>query len=252
MKDREGAGWQLGLAGVGWGLFAAAVALGAPNAVYAGIPSLFLLSTNFTYNIVRSITYDKPGSQNNKFDMYFAPKYQFPIGTPVSWGGVNVESGMIWGNGAFAGLDFNYSISEDDHNKYNNFGLFLGGGLSLGNIYDFGNRLYLVYGGAVGLWWGREEKKTGNHYKYRDGTFWPGDYERYEYLTYNFLSPFVKLRWKYLELTYRGLVGFWEEKHGYHYFSYGTHDDYKSDDGFNWNHHQLMFGLYFATNKRQR
>jgi hypothetical protein len=149
MKDREGAGWQLGLAGVGWGLFAAAPpALNEhePINVMLGVTGLFLLGANFTINIARSITYDKPVPQNTKIDSYFAPKYQFPVGTPVSWGGVNIESGMVWGNGAFVGLDFNFGGEADFHD------FFAGSGLCLGNVYDFGNQLYFVYGGAAGFW----------------------------------------------------------------------------------------------------
>lgn len=70
----------------------------------------------------------------------------------------------------------------------------------------------------------------------------------YSYNTFDFLAPFIKLRWKNLELTYRGLLGFWEETHnGYRDYNYYR----ESDNGFDWNQ-QLMLGLYFATNKRQR
>jgi hypothetical protein len=248
MKDREGAGVQLGLAGVGFGLVCSGIAMGVNGAVI-GTSGLFILGTNFPYNIFRSITYDRPGSQNNKFDMYLAPKYQFPMGTPVSWGGINVEIGVIWGNGAFVGLDGDCGLEEyDAPHVIHVWHVLGGGGLSLGNVYDFGNQIQFVYGMSAGYWF-------GENFWYKrdemDETQWVNSSYRYD--TFNFLAPFIKLRWRFLELKYRGLVGFWEETHGdYHRRGDGDNSHIEKKDGFGLNNHQLMLGLYFATNKRQR
>jgi TolB-like protein len=267
MKDWKGFGWQLGLAGLGYTLLG--VGIGGlesggseEDAIAAMAIGEILLITNFTYNIVRSIRYDKPGGRDNggTVDWYFAPKYQFPVGMPVSWGGFNMEGGVVWGNGAFFGLDFNFgysSVGYDSDSSYSgNYtdGMFIGGGLNMGNVYDFGNQLQLVYGGSVGLWYGGERKNTGNqydsyYYNYSSGYYYTRDYENYYYDTYNFLAPFVKLRWRFLELTYRGLLGVWEESR-YGYRNNSSYSEY--DDGFSWNSHQLMLGFYFETSNRRR
>jgi uncharacterized repeat protein (TIGR02543 family) len=147
-----------------------------------------------------------------KFDWYFIPKYQLPMVAPSSWGGVNVEGGFIWGKGAFLGVDISYAI--DGYSGPPN-GM-VGFGLGLGNVYELGNELQLVYGGAIGLWGIEEDDGEG----------------------IDFLAPFIKLRSKGFELTYRGLLGW------YRYRSVIV------DEGFGWNSHQLMLGLYFATSKR--
>jgi len=173
----------------------------------------------------------KPGERKSprKLDYYISPKYQTPVGTPVPWGGVNAEAGWIWGDGAFFGIDFSYGATNDGVFYLN----YLNGlGLSLGNAYDLGNEFQFVYGMSVGLWGAHDEviRDFGTmnmHHEVRTSAS-------------NFLGPFVKLRYSIIEITYRGLLGTYNN--GY----------YDVDEGFGWNNHQLMLGLYFATNKRQR
>jgi hypothetical protein len=147
-----------------------------------------------------------------EFDYYIAPKYQQGLG-PKFWSGANLEGGLIWGNGMFVGIDFGLGVYS--------YCIFGGGGVSFGNVYDFENQWQFVYGGSVGLWLGD----------------WYDDYDSYHDI--DIFAPFVKLRLKFFELTYRGLFG-WERE----YFDY-----YKK--GFNYSQ-QLMLGLYFATSKRER
>jgi hypothetical protein len=104
-------------------------------------------------------------------------------------------------------------------------------GFSLGNVYDLWDRLQLVYGGSLGWWM----LHTG-HYEYKGHR---GDYNAQDYL-----ASFVKLRWNnYVELTYRGLLGYKEVKY---------YDGNEDITRFGWNNHQLMLGLYFATSRRDR
>jgi len=151
--------------------------------------------------------------KKRKVDYYFAPKYQLPVGTPVSWGGFNGELGLVWGKGAFFGIDIGGGESKDP------YGDFIGLGLSLGNLYDFGNQLQLVYGGSVGFWWYHGEGE------YNDSR--------------NIIAPFVKFRWNFVELMYRGFLGF-EGSSNVNWLRY---------DAITFNH-QLMLGLYFSTSKR--
>jgi len=50
--------------------------------------------------------------KGRKYDYYVAPKYQFPVGTPNPWGGVNLEGGLVWGNGMFLGVDVSVGLSR--------------------------------------------------------------------------------------------------------------------------------------------
>jgi hypothetical protein len=65
--------------------------------------------------------------------------------------------------------------------------------------------------------------------------------DRYTEDYFNFFGPIVKLRWNFIELTYRGLLGINE---GWFY------DEYNGNV-INWGH-QIMIGIYFETSKRAR
>jgi len=131
------------------------------------------------------------GGEGDGTYFYFTPKYQSPVGSPVSWGGVNAEIGWGWKNGAVFGIDLSFGMDGS--------GGLIGLGLSLGKEYDFGNQMQFVYGGAAGFW------MVGGGYS--------GE-------SFNFLAPFVKYRVSNYELTYRGLMGInnYTDK-----FSYNSH-----------------------------
>jgi len=131
------------------------------------------------------------GGEGDGTSFYFTPKYQSPVGTPVSWGGVNAEIGWIWKSGMVFGIDLSFGMDDGS-------GL-IGLGLSLGKEYDFGNQMQFVYGGAAGVW------MVGGGYS--------GE-------SFNFLAPFVKYRVSNYEVTYRGLMGInqYTDK-----FSYNSH-----------------------------
>jgi len=159
-----------------------------------------------------------------KLDYYVAPNYQTLAGTPDSWLGYDLEIGMIWGMGWFFGIDF--GVGDCGVNPI------IGLGLNLGNAYDLGNQRELAYGGALGFW-GVNDGINLNLYS---------------------MAPFVKLRWKYVELTYRVLLGTWIEMQGAEYESPETGEILYTDGGRSGfaHNHQIMLGLYFATSKRTR
>ncbi|GBU22191.1 hypothetical protein R80B4_02097 [Fibrobacteres bacterium R8-0-B4] len=245
MRDWTGFGTQVALGSLGGTLLGLGVADAEALAIIGGVA----LAANVTYNIVRSATYRKPGyvpePKVRKIDYYLSPKYQLPVGTPVSWGGANLEGGLVWGNGAFFGLDLNFGLSfDDDGYGYNEqVGFLIGGGLSLGNVVDLGNSLQFVYGMSAGFWyleneenWERSVWHEGSYDDYYGyGYYYTTDHGSTRQVSVNFLAPFVKLRWSFLEVTYRGLLGI-DALGG----------------GFGWNNHQLMLGFYFATSKRER
>ncbi|MDR2591445.1 MAG: hypothetical protein LBC59_01390 [Chitinispirillales bacterium] len=172
---------------------------------------------------------------------YIAPKYQTPLGTPVSWGGVNVEGGLIWGNGVFLGLDLSFGMGSEKITDSTGNGL--GGiGINLGNVYDLGGQLQFVYGGSAGYWFAG----TWHNYKYK------GDDDA-RYLALSYLALFVKLRWEFVELSYRGFFGFKGVDYDKTWNSVSREYVWKTDvNDFTLNNHQLMLGLYFATSKRTR
>ena len=163
-----------------------------------------------------------------------------PAGKPAQ-GVINLESGLIWGNEMFFGFDINFGMSEHSNKTYEDSRIMIGIGFDLGSVYDLPvDNLQLVYGGGAGCW-------AVNSFR--------------DYVDYNenkndlgFLAPFIKLRWKFVELSYRGLLGIhmihkrkrYDTESGYGYEDYGY-----SVDGFSWNH-QIMLGVYLATSKRVR
>jgi len=153
----------------------------------------------------------------------------------------------------------------------------LGGGLSYGNAVNFGNQVQLLYGGTAGIWGARIYKSVNinidefhnsypfnNSYNTTDGEFG----QSIDYLS--FVGPFVKLRWKFIEIAYRGLLGIkMPDDIIYYYYNVKDSDmigisesnlhNYVEEHGYgekgsiiNWNNHQVTIGLYFAIPKRSR
>jgi hypothetical protein len=132
-----------------------------------------------------------------------------------------VGGGVIWKEGGFWGVDFGTSISQSVLS------------FSGGNVYDLRDQLQLVYGVSIGSLWGAPS--------------YDGEFNDKDNGALIFVAPFIKLRWKYVELTYRGV--FETMTMYYQDDEYEYHDLYKPK--FGWNN-QLMLGLYFATSKRER
>jgi hypothetical protein len=170
-----------------------------------------------------------------KHDWYIAPKIVL-LSTPVI-GALDVEWGGIWGKGTFFGIEFvlggDYLLGNflDENSRST-----IGGGFSLGGVYNLpAENLQLAYGGSAGVWYAYNERSgerdemgyfTNTNYRY-DGDI-------------NFLAPFIKLRWKFVELSYRvGLLGYWERK-----------DENNYDNGYGFSNHQVMLGVHFATSER--
>jgi hypothetical protein len=255
MRDWSGMNYQITFGALGYGLLLIGSSVENKNAATVfKVGSGISLGTCLTYNIIRSATYETPKfvpelerlrgyEPRRRHDWYFAPKYQLPLGTPVSWGGANAEFGVVWGNGAFFGIDFSGGANHNEGWNSDEPSWMGGIGLSLGNA--IGGQTQFVYGVSVGLWGG--EKKSGY------------DDTRYYHESFNFLAPFVKLRISRFELTYRGLLGNYRESKSWvsgYYDGWGGNRypnwEYEEDEGFGLNVHQIMIGFYFATQKRSK
>ncbi len=170
--------------------------------------------------------------EGRKHDGYTALHYQFPIETRVSWGGINIGSGWTWKNGVFLGSELGGGYSTDG----DAWSMMIGVGFNFGSVYDLGNDLQFVYGLSAGLWLLVNDASTSEYTAIKQNC--------------DFLGPFVKLRWRFVEITYRGLLGIYGEHFEYTGIS-NVVKPYIDDSFGGWNN-QLMIGLYFATSKRER
>jgi len=167
----------------------------------------------------------------SKYDWYFAPKYALPIGGMSPWGAINLESGLVWGKGTFIGIGIDGGTGHVESGGYSRGGILAGGSFNFGYIYNLPvENLQLVYGGSVGLWLG---------YKYYNDDIHEGASENT-----NLLAPFIKLRWKFVELSYRVLIGG-------EWYNDDLHYDKSDSRGFRFAYfHQIMLGVHFSTSKR--
>jgi hypothetical protein len=176
-----------------------------------------------------------PETTINRTVFYFTPKYMLPIGIPCPLA-FHVEFGWIWTNGFLFGIDLNGGGGGN--------GAIIGGGFNLGGVHNLSApKTQIAYGGAVGFWVVHKEEYHEKSYSepryYYDGYgneyvdyYYHGSETQWTYRTnWNFLAPFIKFRWQYIELSYRGLLGFYEDNDG---------------GGFSWNNNQIMLGLYFG------
>jgi hypothetical protein len=160
------------------------------------------------------------------YGFYFAPKYMFLLGGLTALGGGNAEIGWTYKNRMLFGIDLNVGMNFSDGSAIG------GGGFSLGRVYDLPvPQMQLAYGGGVGLWYVVEWRSDYGSLNDNNGSLRDN---------INFLAPFIRFRWKFLELSYRGLLGMYSKEicRDYKYYDDGG--------GFAWNNNQIMLGLYFG------
>jgi len=146
---------------------------------------------------------------------YLGVKY-LPMSSSAYWSGGNLEFGVINHNEeVFLGIDLSVAIRDTDEKYTGMAGL----GLNLGAVHRLTSELKLVYGSSFGYWfhW-LEDNSDLDAYGYAE--------ERESHL---FGGLFVKLRYKYLEFSYRTLIGTSKSK--------GSNRDFGIS-------HQLGLGLY--------
>jgi hypothetical protein len=95
----------------------------------------------------------------------------------------SLEAGWLRSSGLFYGFDFGGGVVSDAAT--------IGGGFNIGASYDLPNDLHLSGGLSAGFWYGE--------YRYSYYDEWDDDV--------GFGGPFVTARWKFIELSYRGLIG---------------------------------------------
>jgi hypothetical protein len=210
------------------------------------------------------------GGASAKIDFFVAPRFLLDI-THGAWGG-DVEFGMVGGNNLFFSLALGYSVFDVDRpnrsaprlmwedpetrsqnapegnytsDSDNGFGLNIGG-----QVFDFPEaELRLSAGAFVGLWGASDKRKV----KRTVVDAWNLTYEEDRITFYHgFLGPIVKLRWRFAELSYRGMAGIVQEWDGTFTTSrYGSTIEYSKDFGIGYTN-QLMLGVYFQTSRNAR
>lgn len=162
---------------------------------------------------------------------YLSLKYKIPE-TKTAWGGVYVERGWIGENGMFFGIDVGGGGDSFGGGSAVEIGVGLGLGYALGTPVD---GLRIISGAAIGYWY-------SGYSSYDD----IGNMSiSVNFSIHDFFGPFVKVQWHFIELMYRGLIGYYvtdSHGNGRGYISDITVDS--SDYGLDWNHHQFTVGLY--------
>jgi hypothetical protein len=166
---------------------------------------------------------------------YSVLKYKFPIKTNVKWGGVDVEYGKIREDGYFTAFDFGWAVSglPDPIDA-------LGFGKTYGYALDLPENLRLIAGGSVGLWFSRGYTNFGDDSKGTSG--------HVTTMAFDFFGPTAKIQWKFLELSYRWLLGYYTTDGSITVTagsgSYKTTTSNNLDDnGFGYKRHQLALGF---------
>jgi len=177
------------------------------------------------------------GERELKTYSYSVLKYKFPIKTSVGWGGVDVEYGKIRNDGYFTAFDFGWAIgSKDDDLAIDALGF----GKTYGYALDLPEDLRLIVGGSVGLWFSGSGTNLDDASKGISGSV--------STTIYDFFGPTVKIQWKFAELSYRWLMGYYTTSGDISVTagsgSYKTTTSNKIDDnGFSYKHHQLALGF---------
>jgi hypothetical protein len=181
-------------------------------------------------------------SRSPRLDFYIAPRYVYPMTDFAPNWAVDVHGGVIWGSGWFLGLGFGLGESNSAPGMLDDGGLgfatdlrsTVGVGLNIGRMYDLPTQLQFSGGVFVGHWRERLEERerlwgTQNTDYYKNGS----------------IGPFVSLRWRYVEFSYRMIMG------NYRYTSYGFTGRGIGEDESNFGIiNQLMLGFNFQTSRR--
>ena len=154
---------------------------------------------------------------SRNYDHYFTWRYM-PVASPVYLSPIahNLETGWVWRNGMSLGFDLGFAggIVEED-----GIGIGAGLGLNAGKSFELTPELDFVLGGSLSLWL----------------TMWSVTEIIDENGSFNWIGPFVRLRYRIFELSYRILFG--TEKH------YDNNNDSEPSSGFS-TISQVGVGLY--------
>jgi len=172
---------------------------------------------------------DKAAQNNRKHDLYLALRY-LPIAGPVHVSPLayNLEFGGIWRGGFFFGVDGGYAFYETN----NDVAEFMGFYVSVGSVSELTPEIKFAYGGSAGYGFTKHRDNDGRLPSYNDSNVL-------------IVGPFVRLRLRIVELSYRAFFGNreWDNRYGR-----GVSEDTGGGFGVS---HELGIGVYFEGSKRK-
>ena len=171
---------------------------------------------------------DKAARNNRKHDLYLTLRY-LPIAGPVYVKPLayNLEVGGIWRGGFFCGVDGGYASYETN----NEVAEFMGFYASAGSVSELTPEIKFAYGISAGYGFTKHHDNDGRLPSYDDSNVL-------------ILGPFIRLRLRVVELSYR--IFFGNRKWDNNYTS-GVYDT-GADIGVS---HELGIGVYFEGSKRK-
>jgi len=180
------------------------------------------------------------GSGNEHFTSF---GFLFPVKDDFYYGfyytkGTVIESGM------FKGFDFiggfaNHVLLGDTVSTAD---ISVGLGCALGYDLVLVENLHVLIGGSLGLYFEYLEKDLEGHTG--------GDDNEMRTYSFNFIVPTIKIQYSWIEIAYRGLIGYYKTSGNVTVGSgkYKVSQDIK-DSGFDWTRHLLTIGFCFGRNK---
>jgi hypothetical protein len=171
---------------------------------------------------------DKAARNDRKHDLYLTLRY-LPIAGPVYVKPLayNLEVGGIWRGGFFCGIDGGYASYETN----NEVAEFMGFYASAGSVSELTPEIKFAYGISAGYGFTKHHDNDGRLPSYDDSNVL-------------ILGPFIRLRLRVVELSYR--IFFGNRKWDNNYTS-GVYDT-GGDIGVS---HELGIGVYFEGSKRK-
>jgi hypothetical protein len=192
------------------------------------------------------------GDQYKSVGFLFPVKGDFYPGVYYATGKVT-ETRMLKGfdligGGWWGGL----GESEDDHfPRY--FGFCVGLGYMLGYDYNPVENLHLIIGSSIGFYlefwrtilngWDWRETVMASDTSKAKG-YWNKTDETSSYI-FNILAPTIKVQYSWIEISYRGLVGYYYTKP---HMDSVPKEYVKTASGFDWTRHHLTIGFCFGRN----
>ena len=149
-------------------------------------------------------------------DLFSATEWAF-----IEW--AEIEFGWSKNNGVFFGFEFGGGFGDEDldtnGNGFNRGRI--GGGLNVGYTFKLPASFYLSVGGSVGFWY-------EGYNKYIIVTPDPTNYHAIEtnLECVEFGGPFIRARWKFIEISYRGFIGYLGNSRYHIMYSQTTEYDY--------------------------
>jgi hypothetical protein len=119
---------------------------------------------------------------------------------------INADAGTLWSSGTFFGFNTGFGFGKEEESTWG-----IGVDMNVGYAFHLPSGFTLSPGGSIGFW--MQESKTEDLvdkiiYDIDDGySEYNGYIEYKETNTMYFFGPFIKARWYFIEVSYKGIIG---------------------------------------------